>query len=90
MSTSLSICLLMDIRLLPCSDYRASLVAQMAKNMPAMQEIGFNPWIRKIPWRRAWQLTPVSLPGESYGQTMGLKESNTTEQLMLTLLMFWL
>ena len=29
---------------------------------------GFNPWIRKIPWRRAWQLTPVFLPGESYGQ----------------------
>ena len=26
---------------------------------------GFNPWIRKIPWRRAWQPTPVFLPGES-------------------------
>ena len=29
---------------------------------------GFNPWIRKIPWRRAWQPTPVFLPGESPGQ----------------------
>ena len=29
---------------------------------------GFNPWIRKILWRRAWQLTPVFLPGESHGQ----------------------
>ena len=28
----------------------------------------FNPWIRKIPWRRAWQPTPVFLPGESQGQ----------------------
>ena len=28
----------------------------------------FNPWIRKIPWRRAWQPTPLFLPGESYGQ----------------------
>ena len=28
----------------------------------------FNPWVRKIPWRRAWQLTPVFLPGESCGQ----------------------
>ena len=28
----------------------------------------FNPWIGKIPWRRAWQLTPVFLPGESHGQ----------------------
>ena len=28
---------------------------------------GFDPWIGKIPWRRAWQLTPVFLPGESHG-----------------------
>ena len=28
----------------------------------------FNPWVRKIPWRRAWQPTPVFLPGESRGQ----------------------
>ena len=26
---------------------------------------GFNPWVGKIPWRRAWQPTPVFLPGES-------------------------
>ena len=28
----------------------------------------FSPWVRKIPWRRAWQLTLVFLPGESHGQ----------------------
>ena len=28
---------------------------------------GFDPWVGKIPWRRAWQPTP-SLPGESHGQ----------------------
>ena len=27
-----------------------------------------NPWIEKTPWRRAWQPTPVFLPGESHGQ----------------------
>ena len=27
----------------------------------------FDPWVRKIPWRRAWQPTPVFLPGKSYG-----------------------
>ena len=32
------------------------------------QRRGFNPWIGKIPWRWAWQPTPVSLPGESHGQ----------------------
>ena len=28
----------------------------------------FNPWVRKIPWRRKWLPTPVFLPGKSYGQ----------------------
>ena len=28
----------------------------------------FDPWARKIPWRRDWQPTPVFLPGESHGQ----------------------
>ena len=28
----------------------------------------FNPWVWKIPWRRAWQPTPVFLPGKSRGQ----------------------
>ena len=28
----------------------------------------FNPWVRKIPWQRAWQPTPVVLPGKSHGQ----------------------
>ena len=48
----------------------------------------FNPWIRKILWRRKWQPTPVFLPGESYGQrslvgcsSWGCKESNRTEQV---------
>ena len=29
---------------------------------------GFHPWVRKIPWRREWQPSPVFLPGESQGQ----------------------
>ena len=28
----------------------------------------FNPCVGKILWRRAWQPTPVFLPGESHGQ----------------------
>ena len=27
-----------------------------------------NPWVRKVSWRREWQLTPVLLPAESHGQ----------------------
>ena len=26
----------------------------------------FDPWVRKIPWKRAWQPTPVFLPGEPH------------------------
>ena len=47
---------------------------------------GFNPWVGKIPWRRAWQPIPVFLPIDSHGQRSlagyslwGCKESNTTE-----------
>jgi len=28
----------------------------------------FNPWVRKIPWRKKWQPTPLFLPGKSHGQ----------------------
>ena len=42
------------------------------KDLPASagrcKRHGFNPWVGKIPWRRAWQPTPVFLPGESHGQ----------------------
>ena len=32
------------------------------------KRLGFNPCVRKIPWRRAWHPTPVFLPGECCGQ----------------------
>ena len=48
---------------------------------------GFNPWVRKIPWRRAYQPTPIFLPGESNGQRSlvscspwGHKESDITSE----------
>ena len=49
---------------------RASLVAQMVKNLPAMQETwgSINPRVGKIPWRREWLPTPVLLPEKSHGQ----------------------
>ena len=48
-----------------------SLVAQMVKNLPAVQEIGrpgFDPWVRKIPCKREWLPTLVFLPREFHGQ----------------------
>ena len=32
------------------------------------KRLGFNLWVWKIPWKRAWELTPVFLPRESHGQ----------------------
>ena len=56
----------------------------MVKNLPAVWRIQ----VRETPWRRAWQPTPVFLPGESHGQrgpagySAGVhKESDITEQL---------
>jgi len=47
---------------------------------------GFVLWVEKISWRRAWQPTPVFLPGESHGQRSlagyspwDCKESDVTE-----------
>ena len=31
-------------------------------------EAGFDPWVRKIPWRKKQQPTPVFLPGKSHGR----------------------
>ena len=45
--------------------YRASLVAQTISICLWCRRPGFSPWVGKIPCRRAWQLTPVFLPGES-------------------------
>jgi len=48
----------------------------------------FDLWVRKIPWRKTWQPTPVFLPGQSHGQRSlvgyspwGHKEFDTTKQL---------
>ena len=48
-------------------------------------------WVGKIPWKRAWQPTPVFLPAESHGQRSlvgygpsGHKELEATEHAILT------
>ena len=50
---------------------RVSQVARVVKNPPPnardLRE-QFPSWVRKIPWRRAWQPTPAFLPGESHGR----------------------
>ena len=43
-------------------------IEQTVKNLPAVQETQFHPWVRKIPWRREWQPIPVFWPGESHAQ----------------------
>ena len=73
-------------------DHWAALVTQTVKNLPAIQEIGFYPWVGKIPWRREWLPTPVFLPEKFHGQRSlaghrpwGHKEMDTTKQLTLSL-----
>ena len=64
---------------------------QWLKNPPANsgdKKHQFNPWVRKIPWRRTWQSTPVFLFGETHGQrslagysSQGRIELDTTEAM---------
>ena len=44
---------------------------------------GFDPWVRKIPWRRKWQPTPAFLAGKSNEQRSlgGCKQSDKIERL---------
>ena len=48
----------------------ASLVAQLVKNPPAIQETWVRPWVGKFPWRMDRLHTPVFLcfPGSSAGK----------------------
>ena len=49
----------------------ASQVALVVKNPPANAGgmiCAFDPWVRKIPWRRKWNPTPVFLPREFHRQ----------------------
>ena len=43
----------------------------------------FDLWVRKIPWKRKWQPTPVFLPGISHGQRSlpGMKSRTLLKQL---------
>ena len=64
--------------------------AQPVKS-PAVRRPRFNPWVGKFPWRRAWQPTPVFLPGESHGlrslagySPRGCKESDRLSDFTFT------
>ena len=68
----------------------ALVVKSLPTNVGDVRDEGLIPGSGKIPWRRAWQPTPIFLPGESHGQRSvagyspwDLKESNRTEQLTL-------
>ena len=59
-------CLIMHwSRAWSCTDHEADHTSItwvcMLKSLP-------KPWVRKMPWERKWQPTPVFLPGESHGQ----------------------
>ena len=43
-------------------------MTQKVKNLSAVQEAWFDPWVGKIDWRSTWQPSPVFLPGESHAQ----------------------
>ena len=73
--------------------FRTLQMVLLVRNLPANagrphKRCGYDPWVRKIPWRRAWQPIPVFLSGKFHGQRSlasynpwSCKESDTTERL---------
>ena len=66
------------------------MVAQVVNYLLQCKRPGFDPWVRKIPWRRARLPTPVFLPAESYVarslagySPWGHKELDSIERLTL-------
>ena len=45
-----------------------SVVKKKKKSSCQYKRYGFDPWVRKIPWKRKWQHTPIFFPGKSHGQ----------------------
>ena len=43
-------------------------VKNLSPSAGDLKRHGFDPWVRKISWRREWQPAPVFMPGESQGQ----------------------
>ena len=60
---------------------RASLVAEMVKNLPAMQSTLVQSLGQKILWRREWLPTPVFLPGEFHGEEPGGLQSMGSQRV---------
>ena len=60
---------LASIRNANSTDSEGSPGGSELKNLPDNAgDVGFIPGVRKIPWRRKWQHTPVFLPEKSHGQ----------------------
>ena len=61
-------CLVQDLISLNTSIWFSGLPRWLSgeESAPQCKRCGFNPWVRKIPWRRKWQPTPVFLPGKSH------------------------
>ena len=45
-----------------------TVVNNLLANSEDAKDAGSIPWVRKIPWRRKWQPTPLYLPGNFHGQ----------------------
>ena len=65
-------------------------VKNVLDNVEGVKRCRFDPRVRKIPWKRAWQSIPVFLPEESHGQRSlvgyhpwGHKELDMTEQITI-------
>ena len=62
--------------------FGTSLVAQLVKNLSALQEIQVQFLVGKTPWRRKWQPTLVFLSGKSHSQLQSMGSQRVRHDLV--------
>ena len=80
-----------DVKVKKYQDIRKRVVCVSEQWRKNTLKENYKFYVRKMPWRRKWQPTPVLLPGESHGERSlvgynpwGRKESDTTKWLHFT------
>ena len=59
-----------------------SVVKKPPANAANSEDMGLTPGVRKIPWRRKWQLTPVFQPGKiPWTEESGMLQSKRSQRV---------
>ena len=67
-ATTIYICVCVFVCVYIYKIFLGGTVVKISCQCKGWRRCGFNPWVRKDPWSKTWQLTPIFLPGKFHGQ----------------------